>query len=80
MKKKLALLILHPDDESSQHRAFYCLASVVLILLLFFGGFTSATLSARTLRLAVLIGWMAASVIAIKLFWTPDSAQQTRAL
>ena len=58
--------------------AFYCLASVVLILLLFFGGFTSATLSARTLRLAVLIGWMAASVIAMKLFCTPETTQQTR--
>jgi hypothetical protein len=51
--------------------ALYCLASVVLILLLFFGGFTSAALSARTLRLAVLIGWMAASVVAIKLVSTP---------
>jgi Protein of unknown function (DUF998) len=56
--------------------AVYCLASVVLILLLFVGGFTSAALSARTLRLAVVIGWMASSVIAIKLLSAPDAPQQ----
>ncbi len=58
--------------------AFYCLASAVLILLIFFTGFSNAAFMARTLRLATLIGWMAASVIAIKLLCTPDTAQQTR--
>ena len=58
--------------------AFYCLASAVLFLLIFFTGFTNAVFMARTLRLAVLIGWMAASVIAIKLLCTPDTPQQTR--
>jgi hypothetical protein len=58
--------------------AFYCLASAVLILLLFFGSFTSTVLVARILRLATFIGWMAASVIAIKLFCAPDTPHQTR--
>ena len=58
--------------------AFYCLASAVLILLIFFTGFSNAAFMARTLRLATLIGWMAASVIAIKLLCAPDTPQQTR--
>jgi hypothetical protein len=59
--------------------AFYCLASAILILLIFFGGFTNASISALTLRLGVLIGWMAASVIAIKLYCAPDTAQYKEA-
>src|SRR5215471_7677234 len=47
--------------------AFYCLASAVLLLLFFFGGINTPVLMARFLRLATLCGWMAASVIAIKL-------------
>ncbi len=47
--------------------AFYCLASAVLLLLFFFGGINSAVLMARFLRLGTLVGWMAASVIAMKL-------------
>ena len=58
--------------------AFYCLASAVLMLLIFFTGFSSAANSVRTARFAVLIGWMAASVIAIKLLCTPDTPQQTQ--
>ena len=58
--------------------AFYCLASAVLILLIFFTGFSNAAFMARTLRLATLIGWMAASVIAIKLLCASDTPQQTR--
>jgi hypothetical protein len=58
--------------------AFYCLASAVLIILFFFGSFTSAVLTARFLRLGTLVGWMAASVIAIKLLCTPDTTQHTR--
>jgi MFS family permease len=57
--------------------ALYCLASAVLLLLLFFGGFTNAALMPGFLRLATLIGWMAASVIAIKLLSAPDLAQRT---
>ncbi len=53
--------------------AFYCLASAVLLLLIFFTGFSNAAFMARTLRLATLIGWMAASLIAIKLLSTPDT-------
>lgn len=55
--------------------AFYCLASAVLMLVVFFGGIGNATLAARTLRLAALIGWMAASLIAIKLLSAPDTMQ-----
>jgi hypothetical protein len=58
--------------------ALYCLASAVLLLLCFFVGFTNAALMARLVRLGVLIGWIAASMIAIKLFCTPDKMQQTR--
>lgn len=57
--------------------AVYCLASAVLFLLIFFTGFTNAAFMARTLRLAVLIGWMAASLVAIKLLGTPDTAQHS---
>lgn len=56
--------------------AVYCLASAVLILLLFFTGFTNAAWLARLLRLAVLIGWMAASLVAIKLLSAQDTRQQ----
>jgi hypothetical membrane protein len=58
--------------------AFYCLASAVLILVIFFWGFTAPALTVRTLRLGTLVGWMAASVIAIKLFCAADTPHQTR--
>ena len=54
--------------------ACYCLASAVLMLVIFFGGIGNATLAARTLRLAALIGWMAASLIAVRLLCDPDTA------
>ncbi len=57
--------------------AFYCLASAVLMLVVFFGGIANATLAARTLRLAVVIGWMAASLIAVRFLCDPDTARQT---
>lgn len=56
--------------------AFYCLASAVLILVIFFGGIANATLAARTLRLAVLIGWMAASLIAVRLLCDLEAVRQ----
>jgi len=58
--------------------ALYCFATAVILLVVFFGGFTSPVFMARTLRLAVLLGWMAASVIAIKLVCAPDTTQQTQ--
>ena len=58
--------------------AAYCMASIVLILLFFFGGINNPALMARFLRLAVLFGWMAASVIAMKLLYAPDTTQHTR--
>jgi hypothetical protein len=56
--------------------ALYCLASALLLLLIFFTSFTNAAFFARFLRLAVLVGWMAASLVAIKLFYGPDTPQQ----
>jgi hypothetical protein len=58
--------------------AFYCMASAVLMLLLFFGGINNTVLMARFLRLATLVGWMAASAIAIELLCAPDTPQHTR--
>lgn len=57
--------------------AFYCLASAILLLVFFFSSFTNALLVARFLRLGTLVGWMAASVIAIKLLSAPDAPHQT---
>lgn len=57
--------------------AIYCLVSAILILFIFFTGFMNAEFMARTLRLATFIGWMAASMIAIKLLYTPDKIEQT---
>jgi hypothetical protein len=59
--------------------AFYCLASAVLMLVIFFGGISNATLAARTLRLSALIGWMAASLIAVRLLCDPDTTQRESA-
>jgi hypothetical protein len=56
--------------------AFYCLISAVLILVIFFWGFTATALTVRTLRLATLVGWMAASLVAIKLLSAPDTPLQ----
>ena len=47
--------------------AVYCLASAVAVLVLFFGGINNPALVARTLRLAMFVGWMAASVTGMKL-------------
>lgn len=53
--------------------ACYCLSSAVLLILFFFStGSPSAALTAGFLRLGTLVGWMAASLIAIKLLCTPD--------
>lgn len=54
--------------------ACYCLASTVLMLVIFFGGINNTVLFARALRLAALIGWMAASLIAVRLLGDPDTA------
>jgi hypothetical protein len=58
--------------------AFYCLASAILMLVIFFGGISNPILAARTLRLAALIGWMAASLIAVRLLCDPDTATAHR--
>jgi hypothetical protein len=51
--------------------AAYLLVSVLLLLGLFFAGFTNAEFLARTLRLATGLGWMASSLVAVKLLRTP---------
>jgi ABC-type Na+ transport system ATPase subunit NatA len=53
--------------------AFYCLASAGLTLLFFFGGVSGSASMAPFLRLATLVGWIAASVIALKLVCAPDT-------
>lgn len=58
--------------------AFYCIASAVLVLLTFFGSFFDPAITARILRLGTLIGWMGASIIAIKLLSTPEAPQYVR--
>ncbi len=58
--------------------ACYCIASAVLLLVIFFWSFTAAALTVRLLRLATLVGWMAASVIAIKLVSAWETPQQRR--
>lgn len=54
---------------------WYCLASVVLLLLCFFGGFVAAQWGPLLLQLGVLVGWMASSIIAIRLFCTPETTK-----
>jgi Protein of unknown function (DUF998) len=46
---------------------YYCGLSLFLMTTFFFGSFPNATFMARFLRLSTLIGWMAASVVAITL-------------
>ncbi len=59
--------------------AFYCIASAVLLLLSFFGGIHSPALMARTLRLGTLVGWMAASLVAVRLLSTAENPQPAQA-
>jgi hypothetical protein len=54
--------------------AFYCLASAALVLASFFGGISNPMLMARFLRLGTLVGWMAASLVAIKLLVSADTS------
>jgi len=56
--------------------AYYCLASAILILVVFFGGIHDPVLMARTLRLGTLIGWLAASLIAVRLLCDPEAANE----
>ena len=58
--------------------ACYCLLSAILLLLCFFGSFMDATFTARLLRLGVLVGWIAASMIAVRLFNTLDTPRHMR--
>lgn len=58
-----------------EHRwlSYYCAASAVLMIVFFFGGIHNTTFMARSLRLATRVGWMAASVVAIRLLNAEDS-------
>jgi hypothetical protein len=71
----LAVFVRYFLARKERGWAGYCLASDVLLLLCFFGSFANVALTARLLRLGVLVGWMAASVIAIRLFCTPETPQ-----
>lgn len=59
---------------------YYCAASTVLMIVFFFGSFRSAAFMARLLRLATLVGWMAASVVAIRLAGGDDACSLKKAL
>jgi hypothetical protein len=74
----LAVFVRFFLERKERWWAFYCLASAVLLLVFFFGGINTTALMARFLRLATLVGWMAASVIAIKLLCDPDTPQHIR--
>jgi hypothetical protein len=54
--------------------ALYCLASAILLLLFFIGGMVDTALTGGFLQLGVLCGWMAASVIAMRLVSAADPA------
>jgi hypothetical membrane protein len=56
--------------------AIYCFASAILLLLVFVTGINNSELMARSLRLGTLIGWIGASVVAIKLLCSPVTTQQ----
>ncbi len=58
---------------------WYCLISGLLLLGTFFAGFGGAALMARFLRLGVVIGWGAASVIAIHFLRDVRGVQQSSA-
>jgi hypothetical protein len=74
----LAVFARHFLARKEPGWALYCLASIALLLALFFGGISSTVLMARFVRLATLVGWMAASMIAIKLLSAPDTSQPAR--
>jgi hypothetical protein len=57
--------------------ALYCVATTLVLPVLFFGSFSSVVLTARFLRLATLLGWIAVSAVAIKLSF-PSPASRNR--
>lgn len=79
MALSVALLVFARYFLTRQARGWgvYCLASALLCLVFFFGGIDSPTLMARTLRAAVLVGWMAASLIAVRLLCDPKSGRES---
>jgi hypothetical protein len=54
-------------DRRERGWTLYSAATALSLPVLFFSSFSSSTLTARCLRLATLLGWMAASAIAMKL-------------
>jgi hypothetical membrane protein len=75
----IALLVFARLFVVSRQRwwAVYCVATGVAMLVLFFGGFPNAALTARFLRVAVVLGWGASSIIAIKLLRDPRLTRRT---
>jgi hypothetical membrane protein len=75
----VALTVLARYFVAQKERGWagYCLASAASCLVLFFGGIHNPALMARTLRAAVLVGWMASSVIAIRLLNVLDVSHST---
>jgi Protein of unknown function (DUF998) len=64
--------------QSERGWALSCLLSAVLVLVVFFGTINSPEWMARGLRLGTLIGWMAVSIVAVRLLgpWPQRQAGQ----
>ena len=69
----LSLLARRFHTGSEYGWALYCGASAVLMLAFFFASFISPVLMARFLDLGVLVGWLGASVVAVKLLASIDT-------
>jgi hypothetical protein len=73
----LAVLVRYFLARREAGWALYCGASSLLMLLFFFSSFTRPALMARFLDLGVLIGWMGAAAVAMKLL-SSDMRSQSR--
>lgn len=70
----LAALSRHFSARNDGRWAAYCLASCAVMLLLFFGSFVASSNAALFLDLALLVGWLGLSLIALKLLQETGAA------
>jgi uncharacterized protein DUF998 len=76
MMSALGVFVRYFFEKKQRGWAIYCLTSTVLVFVIFFGGINNPLWMARALRLATLIGWMANSLIAVKLFNSPGALDE----
>lgn len=74
----LAVFVRYFLVRKEQGWALYCLASAVLLLGFFLAGMVHPALTGGFLQLGVLCGWMAASMIALRLVTAPDPVRLVR--